>query len=111
MDTKNWRMNLGVVLSRLYRMGVQTEEAHDDVSAWYAPSECHRDVNRGYEAGVEKELERLFAEWGVRSIDELEKEYWRRVQGYLSYYHSGYIFGYNVDDRIRLDEDYRVETA
>jgi hypothetical protein len=52
----NWRKCLGEVLSRFYQLGLNTIECHEDVSRWNAPSECHGDVNRGYDDAVEKRL-------------------------------------------------------
>lgn len=41
--------NLGRALTILVQQEVAEIELHDDVDAWHAPSECHRDVAR-YEA-------------------------------------------------------------
>lgn len=110
MDHKNWRKNLGMVLSRLYRLSQETEAMHEDVSLWGAPSECHGDVSRGHDMAVKEEMHRLFALYGVRSLDELDKEYSRRTEGYTAYCHSCMIFGCG-GYWDRFDERYRVETA
>ena len=48
----NWRNHLGEVVSELYRLGSDTISAHEDISLWGAPGECHADENKGYEMAV-----------------------------------------------------------
>lgn len=39
--------NLGKVITILAMHDVHEISIHEDVDAWHAPSECHRDVSRG----------------------------------------------------------------
>lgn len=41
--------DLGYWAGRWFNLFVMETEAHDDVEAWYAPSECHEDVSRSYD--------------------------------------------------------------
>lgn len=39
--------NLGKAIGILIRAEMREIEMHEDVDAWHAPGECHRDVSRG----------------------------------------------------------------
>lgn len=39
-------LNMDEILGELVMLDVNEAISHDDVSAWLAPSECHRDVTR-----------------------------------------------------------------
>jgi hypothetical protein len=106
----NWRKCLGEVLSRFYQLGLNTIECHEDVSRWNAPSECHGDVNRGYDDAVENAFEKAFVQYGIRSMEELMQEFRDRTLGYKSYEIFCIIF-YGDISHLHYDRRYEVPTA
>ena len=106
---KRWQDQLGLMVSELYRLGILNEGLHEDISLWSAPSECHTLISRSYDTAVQKELDRLFQLYGIRSMEELHKEWSRRVEGYRAYCISCFVFCNGEWDA--YDRRYRVETA
>lgn len=73
--------NLSVIASRLSLLRRDEDMCHMDVDMWYAPSECHGDINEGFDrkyAELEKEV-------GF-SIEEILDEIQERTSGKWCYY-------------------------
>jgi len=83
MDRKNWRKNLGRVISPFLDLERGLEKSQMELKAYYAPGGCYRDVYRGHEMDKARQWEKTFAEWGVRSQEELEREILRRIESPL----------------------------
>jgi len=106
---KDWKKSFGMILSKFYQMAEDIEAMDNDMSLWGAPGECFQDMYRGYFKGVKNEFERLFSEYGIRSMKEIKKEYNRRTSGYKAYEIFLRLFPDSSD--WEYDPRYRVETA